>query len=295
MKKMFSLYRKVFTMNRMGSSLRQAYGSYPIPPVIHRLLELSQEYTAKGFDMSWIGFRMTGSYAPYSITPPDLIPFAETGGGGIHFGFLTDFGKVKNLESAAIVCVTPTNDPPIRLIARNMAEFLDLVVSVPHAEHLESWWACTDEEMKRQEEAQFEAESPVPITQTRKEIFERLRSEFGAKPRAVLPYLREVLRERESSCSLLTLDGLGVMGEDAPSERFDFDASRAETKRELSRMRTYLSNASSTAAKLAFIRDANYWYVLDRDQPSPVSKLLRETMLSLDLQDEAARLFDIDL
>lgn len=60
-------------------------------------------------------------------------------------------------------------------------------------------------------------------------------------------------------------------------------------------MRTYLSNASSTAAKLAFIRDANYWYVLDRDQPSPVSKLLRETMLSLDLQDEAARLFDIDL
>lgn len=295
MEKIFSLYRRVFTMNRMSYSLKQAYGSYQVPPVIHRLLDLSHDYTKKGIDMSLIGFRITGSYSPYSITPPDLIPFAETGGDGIHFGFLTDFGKVQNLESAPIVCVTPSNDPPIRLIARNIGEFLDLVVSVPHAEHLESWWACTTEEQQMQEDSSFDAETPVEIAKIRNEIFASLRSKFGTKPRAVLPYMREVLRERESNCSLLTLDRLGVMGGNVPWERYDFDASRAENEAELSRMRIYLSNASSTEAKLAFIRDANYWYVLDRDQPSPVSGLLRDTMLALDLRDEAARMFDIDL
>ncbi len=44
-----------------------------------------------------IGFRPSLQDDSYSITPPDLIPFANTGGDGIHFGFLTDFGSVSTL------------------------------------------------------------------------------------------------------------------------------------------------------------------------------------------------------
>ncbi|WP_165593457.1 hypothetical protein [Paenibacillus solani] len=48
-------------------------------------------------------------------------------------------------------------------------------------------------------------------------------------------------------------------------------------------------------AKLAFIPDGHYGYVLDQDEPAPVSGLLNKTMLSLDLKAEAARMFAIGL
>ena len=38
------------------------------------------------------------------------------------------------------MCVSPTNDPPIRLLARNIQEFLNLASSVPHIEMLENFW-----------------------------------------------------------------------------------------------------------------------------------------------------------
>lgn len=279
----------------MDPSLKSAYGSYEVPEIINFLLELNKKYISKNFDMSLIGFRIIDSYNPYSITPPDLIPFADTGGNGIHFGFLTDFGSVNSLKFAPIVCVTPTDDPPIRLIARNITDFLDLVVSVPHVEILESWWSCKNEEEKLQEQFLFDSEYPQWIKQFRDEIFEYLKSEFGAKPRNVLPYLKETLRIREKECALTTLDGLGVRGcrGNVLSERYQFNDKRIEDGDELARMRAYISNTASMEAKLAFIRDANYWYVIERDHPTPVSNFLREIIISLDLKDEVKRMFDI--
>jgi hypothetical protein len=64
--------------------------------------------------------RLEKSNFRYFITPPDLITFISTGGDGIHFGFLTDFGQVEDLEEAYIVCVSPTNDPPLKIVARNL-------------------------------------------------------------------------------------------------------------------------------------------------------------------------------
>ena len=280
-------------MNTMQPSLKAAYGACKIPDIIHRLTVLNNDFIRHGLDMGFIGFRLLDDYEPHFITPPDLIPFADTGGDGIHFGFLTDFGAVHRLEDAPVVCVTPTNDPPIRLIARNIVDFLDLMVSVPYTENLEAWWSCEQEEEQRKADGVFESGFPEEVRQQRAEIYGRLKTELGAKPRPILPYIRETLRLRKQQISISTLDGLGVTGADAAEERYAFDNRRSEDETELDRMRTYLSAVSSREARLAFIRDVMYWYVIDRNAPSPVSFLLKEIMVSLGLKDEAARMFDI--
>lgn len=108
----------------MDNSIRKIYGSYEIPDEIYKLYELEKELNDIDLSLDMIGFRPSIHDDSYSITPPDLIPFANTGGDGIHFGFLTDFGSVPALTEAPIVCVSPTNDPPIRYMANNIKEFL---------------------------------------------------------------------------------------------------------------------------------------------------------------------------
>ncbi len=162
-------------------------------------------------------------------------------------------------------------------------------------EHLESWWSCDrdQEEYKLREEEAYDADLSFEFLRTRNEIFARLRHDFGANPKPVLPYINELLREHETVPNLMTFDGLGVYGVATAHEPYAFDPRRSEDDDELNRMRNYLDTVGNMDAKLAFIRDANYWYVLDRYHPSPLSVLLRELMLSLELRDEVTRMFDI--
>ena len=120
----------------MDDTLKSVYSSYEVPKEIHLLHALEEKLNKEGLSLDIIGFQPVTDLFIYHITPPDLIPFAHTGGAGIHFGFLTDFSEVRDLYDAPIVCVSPTNDPPIRYMARNITEFLNLVASVPHAEML---------------------------------------------------------------------------------------------------------------------------------------------------------------
>ena len=86
------------------------YGSLAIPDEILKLIRLEEDLQKEGKTLDTIGFVPIVTEFAYSITPIDVIPFAHTGGDGVHFGFLTDFGRVKNLNDAPIVCVSPTND-----------------------------------------------------------------------------------------------------------------------------------------------------------------------------------------
>ncbi|GGA23149.1 SMI1/KNR4 family protein [Psychrobacillus lasiicapitis] len=108
----------------MVNELIEVYGTYSIPEEVYRLIQLEMNLQKEGLSLDTIGFIPITDYYYYSITPPDLIPFASTGGNGIHFGFLTDFHDVRVLKDAPIVCVSPTNDPPVRYIARNFEEFI---------------------------------------------------------------------------------------------------------------------------------------------------------------------------
>ncbi|NMO96456.1 hypothetical protein [Paenibacillus lemnae] len=279
----------------MDTSLLAAYGSYKVPEIIVSLHTLDKHFLDRGFSMDLISFRLANSYFPYSITPPDLIPIADTGGAGIHFGFLTDFGRVKHLEDAPIVCVTPTDDPPLRLVARNIVEFMDLIVSVPHAECLEAWWPHRDGDQPPETYETVDDDAPQSLRLAYDEIHSRLKQELGAANRPVLPYLRETMNERAQSSVLSTLDGLGIIGNAlVHGEHYAFQPHAPQDEAELQRMTAYFEAASSIEAKLAFIRDINYMYVHNQfDAPSPVFELLKQFMMSMGLYDEVTRMFDI--
>lgn len=273
----------------MGNvELKEAYGSYEIPCEIHQLFQLEEEFSKKGLSLGQIGFHPIDQLAPYPITPPDLIAFASTGGGGIHFGFLTDFHSISHLNEAPIVCVTPTNDPPLRYMARNIREFLDLAFSVPYAEMLETIWMFEDEKQLIELIEEFESYSSK-WHKDREYILMRCREVFGTNKLDVVSYLHEVKKERAESIHMTTLDGLGVADRNSATTSktsFTFSEDRKCDEKEIERMRLFLIQANELE-KLAFVRDANYWYIVTSGYDQAVWELIQELLTSMGLHDEA--------
>ncbi|WP_342541595.1 hypothetical protein MHH33_09625 [Paenisporosarcina sp. FSL H8-0542] len=274
----------------MGNvELKESYGSYEIPREIHQLFQLEEEFAEKGLSLSQIGFQPFNQFDPYAITPPDLIAFASTGGDGIHFGFLTDFHSLSDLTEAPIVCVTPTNDPPIRYMARNIREFLDLAFSVPYVEMLETIWSYENEQQAQELAKEFGKDAPRKWKKDRERILTRCREVFGTKKVDVVSYLHEVKKERAESIHMATLDGLGVTDQNSETTSkasFTFSEERKCDEKEMKRMRLFLSQANELE-KLAFIRNANYWYIVTSGYDEAVWELIQELLTSMGLHDEA--------
>lgn len=101
------------------------FGKYDVPPTLQTLISLQnvlgddeQFYLCLNFYLSLEDFR-------YYNTPSDVVVFGNLGIDGIHYGFLSDYGSVPNLEEAPIVCVMPMDfERPTRIVAKNLREFL---------------------------------------------------------------------------------------------------------------------------------------------------------------------------
>lgn len=271
----------------MVNDWTELYGSYSIPNAVYELLRLEKSLQEEDLSFEAIGLiPITDNYT-YTITPPDLIPFARTGGAGIHFGFLTEFNKVEDLMEAPIVCVSPTNDPPIRYMARNIKEFINLAISVPYVEMLEQFWETHDENQMKEIVREYANDLPDALQRKRAFIYKRLQDTFKAEPVDVLTYIHQVKMERAKKICMLTLDGLGIIGQHNGSG-YSFPTNRNCDEKEIEGMRSFLHEAS-TEEKLAFIRDANYWYVLSSGYDEAVWLLIIELLQALKLQDEANR------
>jgi hypothetical protein len=276
----------------MENSLREIYGSYKIPEEVYKLYELERELCEEDLSLSMIGFQPCLHDYCYSISPPDLIPFANTGGDGIHFGFLTDFGLVKSLKEAPIVCVSPTNDPPLRYIADNINEFLNLVSSVPHAEMLEGFWTNHDETHIQQEIMEFVKDTPSDWKEKRRKVAERFKDKFETHHVQIGSYLQRVQRERANTISTPTLDGLGIVGSKDQAitytkYKFDFNMYFNQTldDQELEKINLYLKE-SNKIEKLAFIRDVIY---VVSDFEENIFNIIINLMESMNLHDEVQR------
>lgn len=264
------------------------YGSHEIPTEVLKLIELENDLQSEGKSLAhFLLLRPAPEAMPYSITPPDFIPFAETGGDGIQFGFLTDFGETTDLSKAPIICVTPTNDPPIRYMARSFIEFIDLVISMPNAELLESIWACPNQQAVDELLEEVSQYSTIEHNAGNAYLKSRLANLFNAKPKNVLSYFFEIKAERANQLAIPTLDGLGVIGSDIRT-RATFNFQQSITGEELDRMREFTREASRME-KLAFIRDANYRYVGSPDYENELWLFILELLRSMDLKDEATR------
>lgn len=274
----------------MDKALKRLYGSYDIPKEINQLIELEEEFQKEDLSLAMIGLIPIVEFHPYSITPPDLIPFAQTGGNGIHFGFLTDFGSVSDLMDAPIVCVSPTNDPPIRYIARNFKEFMNLALAVPYVEMLDGFWAIQDENQMSKATKEFTNEVPASLGTKRTLINNRLKQSFSTEQVNIVHYFHQIKLERAEQIAMQTLDGLGIMGQNNGSS-YSFAADRNCDELELERMAHYL-NAANLVEKLAFVRDAHYWCILAPGYDEAVSDIIIRLLESLDLTDEVNRVVD---
>lgn len=267
--------------------MKNEYGSLTIPKEVFKLIQLEEELAREGETLDTIGFIPIVQEFAYPITPIDLIPFASTGGNGIHFGFLTDFGRITDLSEAPIACVSPTNDPPIRLVAPTIREFLNMASSVPHVELIETCWPWNDMELA---EGILEEYRSDEYQKKRDKLLIRLRETFPSDEVDVAECVHRTLQERNSKIILPTYDGLGVVptGDVRTTRRYDFNPERSQDEEELTKIRGFLSDAN-TVEKLGFIRDASYWYILSSDYDVQMMKLVCEILEDLQLEDEINR------
>ncbi len=276
----------------MDNSIKKNYGAYEMPDEIYQLFDLERELNSMDLSLDSIGFQPCFHDFFYSITPPDVIPFANTGGNGIHFGFLTDFGEVSTLTEAPIVCVSPTDDPPIKYMAQNIHEFFNLVASVPHAEMLERIGSNPDEEYIQQVKAEFDEYDTVEWKEMRDKISECFRNKFHTIEVDLGSSLKEAKKKRSNSISISTLDGLGVVGSEEitniDKKKYSFVWNKVIDEQELETITSYLRECNRTE-KLAFIRDANYSVVLTPDYEKKFFPFIIELMHSLNLRDEVQR------
>ena len=264
----------------MSDDLKEVYGNYSIPKEILQLIQLEENLNKEDLSLSMIGFIPATELSPYSITPPDLIPFAESGGDGIHFGFLTDFQKVGDVMEAAIVCVSPTNDPPVRYVANNFYEFIRLVFSVPYVELLEQLAIISNKEKEEAILAEYMTDLPSSWKIKQDKVFSALKDIYPEGEKVdIIATISAAKEKRKEKVVIATLDGLGVIG-DTGGNRYEFSESRISDSQELLRMRQFLQEATREERQ-TFIRDIQYWYIVDPDYNYEIWSLVQDVIQTL--------------
>jgi hypothetical protein len=263
------------------------YGKYSVPQTLLQVIDLQAELAKEGLlrygDL--LGYYFSLDEIRYLNTPLDLLSFANPGGDGIHYGFLTDFGLVGDLEDAYIVRVSPMDfDDPVKIVARNLRDFLRMMYCAPASLDLldiNSTEAYCKEMGREDSIIIRENQSP----QVRRIFMEN----FQLEPiQDIYSYLTSVKNERSKQTVLRTNNGLEVVN------KISSDALTHMTL-ELNRNQTLKPHevkaffeAASPEAKLGFLRDAqSYELIFDNEE---VKEYLREQLLLLNLVDEAERI-----
>lgn len=260
------------------------FGEYKKPELLQQLEEYQN---TKGQTWEWLGFYIEYDHH-YSVTPLDVIPFAGTGGDGIHFGFLTDFDTITDLENAPIVCVSPSNDPPIKLVAKNLTDFLRLVVAVGEAEFLDEDYQ-TDEEVKTRlqkwdkvsetdwqgkplpkDEIEQMKQKTAEIQQGRAQLAKTLKDQFQIDPMLnVSQYIKDLRASRQQEITIETSEDIGIKYQTDKLTIDGFDYSIKDSNQ----VKDYLDKASE-AERLKFYRDATYHYILSKDYDNDIKKTI---------------------
>jgi len=265
------------------------FGEYEKPALLLKLEKFQDEGNLWGN----LGFYIAFDHH-YSLTPLDMIPFAGTGGDGIHFCFLTDFGAVLDLNDSAIVCVSPTNDPPVKLVAKNLKDFLRLVVALGKAEFLDynNILSMSTEERELELEEWGEMDdtvglafdpkgNPIPVdiehpipSHSRVELIEILKEQYQIDPiLGVQQYINNLRAKRKREVTIQTADDIGIIyqTEKPAINCFDYNS------KDINSIKVYLDSASK-AEKLKFYRDATYHYILSKGYDTEIKKLIIESL-----------------
>jgi hypothetical protein len=265
--------------------VKRNYGKYPIPETLKQLIDLQKDLEQKDLlpygDLLGLYFSLADVNERYLNTPIDLISFARPGSDGIHFGFLTDFGLVENLEEAYIVRVSPMDfDDPVKIVARNLRDFLQLLCSYPASLEVLEMNSTVDDVARAKTNA-----DDYPASKEVRDIF---MDALDLEPIGDLSlYLKSLKESRAKATVLKTGDGIGIVNRISGAESHSTLEISRERDLELNQVEEFFRTATPEA-KLRFVRDAqSYGLVFDNEE---VKQFLEKQLLSMDLIDEAARI-----
>lgn len=273
------------------------FGDYKKPLLLKKLEEYQK---AEGQTWEWLGFYIEYDHH-YTTTPLDVIPFAGTGGNGIHFGFLTNFGTTKDLDNAPIVCVSPSNDPPVKLVAKNLTDFLSLTIAVGEAEFLDEDYQTDEEVLTRLQEWDKVSETdwqgnPLPkdeidqmkqrtteIQQGRAQLTKMLKDQFNIDSMPnVSQYIKDLRAKRQTQITIETSDDIGITLQTNKLTIEGFDYSIKDSNQ----VKNYLENVSKVE-RLKFYRDATYHYILSKDYDNDIKKIIIASLIKDGYKREA--------
>ncbi|MGE5458939.1 MAG: hypothetical protein ACM3NJ_00655 [Methanobacterium sp.] len=260
------------------------YGRYTsLPQTIEMLLDFEKEFSKDRYNLdSILGFILKEDMR-YMSTPLDVIPFANPGADGIHYGFLTDFGRVSNLEQAFIVCVSPMDfDDEVWLVAKNIKDFLGLVyaddaILYNNFSDINSYLRYIQTKEVDEYADEFNRQTSY--------IKERFKERFAIEPiDDMAQYLSDLMEERKKVIAVPTLNSLGVVQISSAKEheKFLFDGEKIDLKT----VQQFFKIAS-LESKLAFIRDAQTKYYFE---DAKLRQFIIKELQALGLADEAKRL-----
>lgn len=252
---------------------------YELPSVFIKLRQIEEDLEKSGHCLLDLHLTFADPDFQCSITPPDLITFFETRGDLVHFGYLTDFGAVKDLEEAFVVCVSPAGYPPLKVVARNISDFLALVVKTKNAESLDYFTL---------ESESFEENEDKGAHYVALELSANLTLPYINDVRG---YIRGVQDYRESLLRYRTSDGLGIRRTSLSTTNVTEDYVCDFGVDDIDRMKEYLSDASYDQ-KLAFVREANYRFVLARGFREEIQILVARVLSELGLEYESQRMHE---
>lgn len=267
------------------------FGKYTIPPTLQTLIDLEKELGGCERFYDGLHFYLSLSNLRYFNTPSDVIVFGNLGVDGIHYGFLTDYGSVSTLEEAPIVCVCPMDfDHPIRLIAKNLREFLRihwtdeplLYNDFTDKAHYLAW--------KEQWAVDYALDTQQLLLRARIESFleDNVEMPVIAQPYHSIQHLR---LERQKRVSIQTQDGLGATMPLLTHETHVPFPLHKDREMDLEAVAAYISRAA-IPSRYALFRDIQLHYIL-ADEPQ-LKSLVLESMLAIGLIDEAKRLAEMD-
>ena len=256
--------------------------SFKTPDIIHeiKLMQDSNILNGEEFEF-WIDFQ---NESRYSICPIDAIPFASTGNNGIHFAFLTDFGKNKDLNNAPIICIAPSYDPPINLVANNLKQFLSIVTTIENATLLADRYKSENEFESRRTEWFEGFRSESHIANERKNLANLMKNKFSLNHiDNVMGHLDDIRKSRKSLMDEESMDGLGIRKiNNEPILKFEYS-------KNVDTLKSFLTQANKNS-RLMVYRNSYFAYILAEGYDYEIKQILKEFLQKDGYIDEAERL-----
>ena len=288
-----------------------------MPPTFQKLQNLQSDLEKEGYSLDSLGIMLDTEDYSYYVTPCDVITFARTGMDGIHFGLLTDFGTVTNLEDAYVVYISPMDfGSAVFLAARNLKEFTDLLFTMKDTMEIANFLSiemnekdkdedyeedeedeedeCDDNEYDDNEydddedEDDYEYEEDEELLIEREYVLGKLKESMECTIiEDVQAYYKGLFDERKKQTVIHTHDGVGVIpmsGQPINMEKYEL---YEDMVIDIDDIRTYFQIAP-IENKLAFIRDAqNLGIILDDKK---VREFILTELKKLGFKIEANRL-----